>query len=191
MIGFFGGSFDPVHYGHLKIACAIKKELKLKQLFLMPCKTPVHKNKLYFSSRQRLEMLTLACIEFSDLQIDTREIDRQSPSYTIETLKHIQSDYPNEEIFLIIGQDSFDTLTTWKDYQKFSDYVSLVVLPRSSSSQQSNTNTDTYFAQTPLIDISSTQIRSIVSSITPTGKMNSQKLSGLLPKNIIQYIQDL
>ncbi len=192
MIGFFGGSFDPVHYGHLKTAYAIKKELRLKQLFLMPCKAPVHKDALHFSNQQRLDMLNLALVEFNDLQIDRREIDRQSPSYTIETLKHIKQDYPNEKIFLIIGQDSFNALNTWKDYQKFNDYVQLVVLPRSSDSQITNTHiSNVYFAKTPFIDISSTQVRSILSDATSIGKIDSQKLSGLVPDNIIQYIQKI
>lgn len=180
-IGFFGGSFDPVHYGHLKIARAIKKELGLNQLFLMPCKAPVHKNILQFSSKQRLEMLNLALIEFNDLKIDTRELDRQSPSYMIDTLKHIKEDYPSETIFLIIGEDSFNALDTWKNYQQFGNYAQLVVLPRTADTQKINIGTDVYFAKTPLVNISSTQIRSKI--------RNQQDLSGLLPENIIKYIQ--
>ncbi|SMN10915.1 Nicotinate-nucleotide adenylyltransferase [uncultured Candidatus Thioglobus sp.] len=182
-IGFFGGSFDPVHYGHLKTASAIKKELGLSQLFLMPCKSPVHKNGLYFSNQQRLDMLNLALTEFEDLQLDTREMDSAKPSYTIDTLKQIKADYPNEEIFLIIGADSFDSLETWKNYQQLSDYASIVVLPRAASNQQENQNV--YFAKTPLVNISSTQIRNILDS----GKMGG--LSNLLPDNIITYLKDL
>lgn len=183
MIGFFGGSFDPVHYGHLKTANAIKKELKLNQLFLMPCKVPVHKNALQFSNKQRLEMLNLALVEFDDLQIDTREIDRQGASYTIDTLKQINKNYPNKEIFLIMGEDSFNTLETWKDYQEFNDYAQLVVLPRTIDVQKNNTDADVYFAKTPLVNISSTQIRSKI--------RNQQDLSKLLPKHIINYIQTI
>ncbi|SHN89783.1 nicotinate (nicotinamide) nucleotide adenylyltransferase [bacterium endosymbiont of Bathymodiolus sp. 5 South] len=181
MIGFFGGSFDPIHYGHLKTARAIKKELALSQLFLMPCKAPVHKDALQFSNKQRLEMLNLALIEFNDLKIDTREIDRQTPSYTIDTLKHIKEDYPNKKIFLIIGQDSFNTLETWKDYQQFGDYAQPVILPRTADTQKIHTGI--FFSKTPLVDISSTQIRNKI--------RNQQDLSGLLPENIIEYIHKL
>lgn len=192
MIGFFGGSFDPVHYGHLKIARAVKKELRLSQLFLIPCKVPVHKNLLQFSNKQRLKMLNLALIEFNDLQIDTREIEKQSLSYTIDTLKHIKENYPNKKIFLIIGEDNFNILETWQNYRQFSDYAQLVVLPRISDTQKLNTNTNVYFAKTPLIDISSTQIRSILSNPPSMGKISNHKnLSALLPKNIIEYIQKL
>ena len=183
MIGFFGGSFDPVHYGHLKTACAVKEELGLEQLFLMPCKAPVHKNTLQFSHQQRLQMLNLAITEFNELQLDSREIDQQSASYTIDTLKQIKMDYPNEKIFLIIGEDSFNTLETWKDYQQLSDYAQLVVLPRLSKTQTWVSCMSVYFAKTPIVNISSTQIRSKID--------NQENLSGLLPENIIKYIETL
>lgn len=183
MIGFFGGSFDPIHYGHLQIAYAIKQELQLAELFLMPCKIPVHKEKLCFSTQQRLTMLNLALIEFTDLKIDTREINKQGDSWTIDTLKHIKKDYPNKKIFLIIGEDSFNELHTWKDYQQFSSYAQLVVLPRASVEQKNHVNSSVYFAKTPLINISSTQIRRKIHT--------HQNLSKLTPNSIIQYIQTL
>ncbi|AYQ57271.1 nicotinate-nucleotide adenylyltransferase [Bathymodiolus thermophilus thioautotrophic gill symbiont] len=180
MIGFFGGSFDPVHYGHLKTARALKKELGLTQLFLMPCKAPVHKSALQFSNQQRLDMLNLAIAEFDDLQLDSREINRQSASYTIDTLKQIKIDYPNKKIFLIMGEDSFNTLETWKNYQQLSDYAQLVVLPRLSELEGSISRMGVYFAKTLLVNISSTQIRSKI--------RNQENLSELLPENIIKYI---
>ncbi len=183
MIGFFGGSFDPVHYGHLKMARAIKQELGLSQLFLMPCKTPVHKNKLHFSNQQRLKMLNLALLEFNELKIDTREMDRQSASYTIDTLKQIKAEYPDEKIFLIIGEDSFNTLETWKDYSQFSNYAQLVVLPRPTYARGSTSCIDVIFAQTPLVDVSSTQIHAKI--------VADENLDGLLPENIINYLSKL
>lgn len=181
MIGFFGGSFDPIHYGHLKNAAAIKKELNLSELFLMPCATPVHKSKLRFSAKQRLDMLKLAVQEFSELSIDTREIDRQSPSYTIDSLKQIHTEHPNDKIFFIMGADSFDKITSWKKYQQLGDYATLVVLPRIGSKQTNNEGV--YFSKAPLVNISSTQIRSKIDA--------QQNLSGLLPESIIHYLNHL
>ena len=181
MIGFFGGSFDPVHYGHLKNAVAIKQELGLSALFLMPCAAPVHKSELQFSTEQRLKMLNLAVQEFTDLSIDTREIDRQSASYTIDSLKQIQQDYPDDKIFFIMGADSFDNINTWKQYEQLNDYATLVVLPRAGSNQTNNEGV--YFSKVPLVNISSTQIRSKIAK--------HQDLSGLLPDTIIHYIEQL
>jgi nicotinate-nucleotide adenylyltransferase (EC 2.7.7.18) len=130
MIGFFGGSFDPVHFGHLKNAVSLKDTLNLSKLFLMPCAAPVHKNKLNFSNAQRLEMLRLATQEFNELSLDLREINRDSDSYTIESLIDIKHEYPDTPICLIIGMDSFINLSTWKDYQDFHQYAHLVVIAR-------------------------------------------------------------
>ncbi len=181
MIGFFGGSFDPVHYGHLENARSIKKELNLDKLFLMPCATPVHKDGLTFSTNQRLDMLNLAIKEFSELSIDTREINRETPSYTIDSLKQIKRDYPNEKIFFIMGADSFANINTWKNHEQLGEYATLVVLPREDN--KIFNKDDIYFAKTPLIDISSTQIRSKIAK--------HQNLSALMPTSIIEYIKNL
>ena len=105
MIGIYGGSFDPVHLGHLITAESIKKELNFERLFLLPCCEPVHKNSLHYSSEQRLEMLSLAIKEFPSLEIDTREIDRGGSSYMIETLAEIVKEFTDSTICLIIGMD--------------------------------------------------------------------------------------
>jgi len=199
MIGFFGGSFDPVHFGHLKNALSLKNELDLSDLFLMPCAAPVHKNKLNFSNEQRLEMLQLAAQDFSELSIDLREINRDSASYTIESLIDIKQEYPGIPICLIIGMDSFVNLHSWKDYQDFHHYAHLVVIPRpgyklpNTSYAFSPIQTVAelhkqpsglvYFSNTELLDISSSDIHC---------KIDTQKsLSGLLPESIIYYLNHL
>ena len=102
MIGIYGGSFDPVHLGHLITAESIKKELNFERLFLLPCFEPVHKNSLHYSSEQRLEMLSLAIKEFPSLEIDTIEIDRGGSSYMIKTLAEIVKEFKDSTICLII-----------------------------------------------------------------------------------------
>ena len=198
MIGIYGGSFDPVHLGHLITAESIKKELNFERLFLLPCCEPVHKNSLHYSSEQRLEMLSLAIKEFPSLEIDTREIDRGGSSYMIETLAEIVKEFKDSTICLIIGMDSFASFKTWKKWDKFAKLVHLIILPRSTN-QNPQKSLDTfdialdknhlnnktsgllYFSNSELIDISSSDIRGKIAS--------NQNLDGLTPSSIINILQ--
>ena len=130
MIGIYGGSFDPVHFGHLKTATSIKNEVGLERILLLPCNDPVHRNPLHFSANKRLQMLNIAIETFTELEIDTREIDRGGDSYMIDTLHEIKASFNEESICLIIGMDSFVNFKTWKNWDKFSNLIHLIVLPR-------------------------------------------------------------
>ena len=208
MIGFFGGSFDPVHFGHLKNAQQIKNELNLSELFLMPCREPVHKKTLTFSTEQRLQMLQMAIQDFAELSLDTREINRKSESYSVDSLKEIALELPEEVICLIIGMDSFNQLSSWRDYQKFHQYCHLIVLARPGEINEQNyagfTLTQNskdlpsksagliYFAKTDLYDVSSSDIRGILFETSQEGKIHAQQsLDELIPKRIINYLQKL
>ena len=198
MIGIYGGSFDPVHLGHLITAESIKKELNFERLFLLPCCEPVHKNSLHYSSEQRLEMLSLAIKEFPSLEIDTREIDRGGSSYMIETLAEIVKEFKGSTICLIIGMDSFINFKTWKKWDEFAKLVHLIILPRSMNQlpqksldtfdialDKNHLNNKTsgllYFSNSELIDISSSDIRGKIAS--------NQNLDGLMPSSIINILQ--
>ena len=198
MIGVYGGSFDPVHFGHLKTANSIKNELNFERLFLLPCFEPVHKNSLHYSSIERLEMLSLAIKEFPSLEIDTREIDRGGSSFMIDTLIELLEEFKENNICLIIGMDSFISFKTWKKWDQFARLVHLIVLPRNSG-QPSQNSLDTfelaidkndlkikpngllYFSNSELIDISSTDIRDRIAS--------NQNLDGLMPTSVINFLQ--
>ena len=200
MIGIYGGSFDPVHLGHLITAESIKKELNFERLFLLPCCVPVHKNSLHYSSKQRLEMLNLAIKEFPSLEIDTREIDRGGSSYMIETLAEIVKEFKDNTICLIIGMDSFKTFKTWKKWDEFAKLIHLIILPRNTN-QHPQKSLDTfdialdknhlnnktsgllYFSNSELIDISSSDIRGKIAS--------KQNLDGLTPSSIINILQSI
>ena len=198
MIGIYGGSFDPVHLGHLITAESIKKELNFERLFLLPCCEPVHKNSLHYSSKQRLEMLSLAIKEFPSLEIDTREIDRGGNSYMIDTLAEIVKEFKESTICLIIGMDSFVNFKTWKKWDKFAKLVHLIILPRNTNEHpqksldtfdialdKNHLNNKTsgllYFSNSELIDISSSDIRGKIAS--------NQNLDGLTPSSIINILQ--
>jgi nicotinate-nucleotide adenylyltransferase len=200
MIGIFGGSFDPVHLGHLKTAKLLKKELNFERLFLLPCHEPVHKNSLHYSPKQRLEMLNLAIKDYPSLEIDTREIDREGNSYMIDTLADLTEEFKGKTICLIIGMDSFLSFKTWKKWDEFARLVHLIILPRSTDRLVEN-NLETfdlaldkndlnisssgllYFSNSELIDISSTDIRGKIAS--------NQNLDGLMPSPVIKFLQKI
>jgi nicotinate-nucleotide adenylyltransferase len=200
MIGIFGGSFDPVHLGHLKTAKSIKKELNFERLFLLPCHDPVHKNSLHYSPKQRLEMLNLAIKDYPSLEIDTREIDREGNSYMIDTLADLTEEFKGKTICLIIGMDSFLSFKTWKKWDEFARLVHLIILPRNTDRLAEN-NLETfdlaldksdlnisssgllYFSNSELIDISSTDIRGKIAS--------NQNLDGLMPSPVIKFLQKI
>ena len=200
MIGIFGGSFDPVHLGHLKTAKSIKKELNFERLFLLPCHDPVHKNSLHYSPKQRLEMLNLAIKDYPSLEIDTREIDRKGNSYMIDTLADLTEEFKGKTICLIIGMDSFLSFKTWKKWDEFARLVHLIILPRNTDRLAEN-NLETfdlaldksdlnisssgllYFSNSELIDISSTDIRGKIAS--------NQNLDGLMPSSVIKFLQKI
>ncbi len=198
MIGIYGGSFDPVHLGHLKTATSLKTELKLDHLFLLPCCEPVHKDELKYSSKDRLKMLNLAVENFSTLEIDSREILRGGGSYMIDTLHELRQVYKDEPICLIIGMDSFIKIKTWKEWQEFSKLVHLVILQRQGfnlidssldsfltskevDQLQLESNGLLYFSNCPKINISSSDIRSRIDA--------NQNLDDLLPKSVINYLR--
>ena len=200
MIGIFGGSFDPVHLGHLKTAKSIKKELNFERLFLLPCHDPVHKNSLHYSPKQRLEMLNLAIKDYPSLEIDTREIDREGSSYMIDTLADLTEEFKGKTICLIIGMDSFLRFKTWKKWDEFARLVHLIILPRNTY-ELTEKNLETfdlaldnndlnisssgllYFSNSELIDISSTDIRGKIAS--------NQNLDGLMPSPVIKFLQKI
>ena len=200
MIGIYGGSFDPVHLGHLKTATSIKNELGIERLFLLPCYEPVHKQSLNYTSEQRLEMLSLAIQDFPELEIDTREILREGSSFMIDTLIELVEEFNNHTICLIIGMDSFINFKTWKQWDEFADLVHMVVLPRSGD-QPDKKSLDTfdlakdkdhlkseltgllYFSNSKLIDISSSDIRDKIA--------NDQNLDQLVPSSVIKLLQTI
>jgi len=198
MIGIYGGSFDPIHLGHLKTATTLKTELQLDHLFLLPCCEPVHKDGLKYPSNDRLKMLNLALDKFSTLEIDSREILRGGGSYMIDTLHELNQIYRDEPICLIIGMDSFLKIKTWKDWQEFSKLVHLVILQRQGfniidssldsfhSTKEVNelrleSNGLLYFSNCPKINISSSDIRGRIAA--------NQNLDDLLPKSVINYLR--
>ncbi len=130
MIGIFGGTFDPVHYGHIKPALSVKQALNLTQIRFIPNRIPPHRETPWLSVEQRLSLLKTALHDYVDVVIDERELDRDGQSYMVDTLKSLHHDFPDETLCLIIGMDAFIGIDTWFQWRSLFDLCHLVVTMR-------------------------------------------------------------
>ena len=130
MIGIFGGTFDPVHNGHLRVAQALSEALPFDELRLLPCGEPAHRAPPQASAEDRIAMLQLAIKEMSSLVIDEREVRRQGPSYMVDTLASLHDELGDEPLVLIIGWDAFVGLPTWHRWQQIIELAHLLVVQR-------------------------------------------------------------
>ena len=112
-IGVFGGAFDPPHAGHLALAKTALEQMHLDLLHIIPTGQAWHKTRALTAAEHRLAMTGLAFADLERVVVDAREIERAGPTFTIDTLLELQQQYPGAKLFLIIGQDQADALTTW------------------------------------------------------------------------------
>lgn len=130
MIGLFGGTFDPVHYGHIKPVLAVKESLTLNQVRFIPNRQPPHRDQPWLSVEQRLSLLTEAIIDIPGFTIDTRELDRVGPSYMVDTLWSLKQEFVGESLVLIVGMDVLYSITSWHRWQDIFKFCHLVVTQR-------------------------------------------------------------
>lgn len=129
-IGIFGGTFDPVHLGHLKIAEQLLNELKLSTIHLIPNRHPPHRPKPIASPEDRLAMLRIATLHRADLIVNDIEIARPPPSYAIDTLRTLRALIPTQPLCLILGTDAFNSFNQWFKWEDILKYVHIVVINR-------------------------------------------------------------
>ena len=130
-IGLFGGSFDPVHLGHLLVAQAAAEELALERLFFIPAaQSPFKPASQPTTAALRLRMLRLALAGKSNCEIDAQEIERGGTSYTIDTVRDYARRFPQSELFYLIGADHVPTLPKWREAEELARLVQFVVIPR-------------------------------------------------------------
>lgn len=135
-IGIFGGTFDPIHCGHLRIAEEVFEALALDVLHVLPSAHPPHRPTPQASAQQRLAMLRLALHNMPQYLVDDRELARSGPSWTIDTLVELRAYYaPTDQLFLLLGWDAFCGLPSWHRWQELLDYAHLVVVARAPLQQ--------------------------------------------------------
>ena len=130
-IGLFGGSFDPVHLGHLLVAQAAREELELERLFFIPAaQSPFKPDSKPTSSEERLRLLRLALAGKTWCDIDEQELQRGGVSYTVNTLRDYHQRFPEAKIFYLIGGDHVQKLPAWRDAEELARLAEFVVVPR-------------------------------------------------------------
>lgn len=130
-LAVFGGTFDPIHLGHIKVAQALQHSFHFDALHFLPCKMPVLKDAAQATPIQRISMLELAIKDYPDFIIDTREITRETPSYMVETLDSLRQQYGHEaSINLILGSDAFRQLPYWYQFNDIKNLANCIVLQR-------------------------------------------------------------
>jgi nicotinate-nucleotide adenylyltransferase len=135
-IGLFGGSFDPVHLGHLLVAQAAREELGLTRLFLIPAaQSPFKPERQPTSARERLRLLRLALAGKDWCEIDEQEINRGGISYTIDTVRDYRNRFPEAELFYLVGADHVLKLPKWRDGGELARLAEFVVIPRPGEAQ--------------------------------------------------------
>ena len=131
-VGLFGGTFNPIHHGHLRAAVEIQESFQLQKLYLIPAALPPHKDLKYvISATDRIEMTRLAIQDYPDFVLSDVELKRSGPSYTVDTVQQFQHHLePGSDLFLIMGLDAFLEIDTWKSYRQLVKMLPIIVMAR-------------------------------------------------------------
>mgnify|MGYP000521584022 CR=1 FL=1 len=131
MLGIMGGTFNPIHYGHLLMCEGIREEFNLEKIIFIPAKIPPHKdNSKIIEADDRLRMVELAIGDNPFFEASEIEMKREGSSYTVDTLRIIKEQEKNRKISLIVGADSFVQFETWRDYREIFRLAVIIVAPR-------------------------------------------------------------
>ncbi len=200
-IGILGGTFDPVHCGHLRLALEIREQLSLDAVRLLPAPNPRLREKPRADGSRRLELLAAAVDGVPGLEVDARELDRDGPTYTVETLESLRREFPDQVLVFILGMDSFQSLDRWHRWQELPGLAHLAVAHRPGGAlpgpgpiadllaQRRCDDVATLAAEPagrimicepPLLDISATRIRALVAE--------GRSIRFLVPDKVIELI---
>lgn len=159
MIGLFGGSFDPVHHGHLIVGQVAVEQLGLEELRFLPAREqPFKQGRHRTSPEHRTAMLSLAVSGSPGFRVERTELDRPGPSYTVDTLQELRKREPESEFILLLGADAAADLPAWREAERIPQLARIVVFARPGSIVKSSPGISQVI-QVPAIDISATEVR--------------------------------
>lgn len=199
-IGLFGGTFDPIHKGHLHIAFQLLNRAMIREIKFIPCYQPVHRNEPQSTAYHRVNMIKLAIHNQPQCSLDTRELQRGGPSFMIDTLIEIEQEFPQQPRCLILGADAYLKITSWKRWQTLLDYCHFIVVNRPLFNIK---HPDPWLESrtTPHLDCLTQANKgcivlltlppcSISASLIRERIQNHQSIEDLVPLSVARYIQE-
>ena len=189
-IGIYGGSFNPVHNGHIHLALTAVSELELDRLYLVPSKISPHRSSAeYVPEEDRLEMLRRACRVSDRLEVCDYELRSDRGSYTIFTVEEFRRRFPDDELFLLVGSDMLMIFETWNRFADILRECTLAVVSRCEGdipelerkAEELRRYGNIVICRAEAVEVSSTDIRKKIAK--------NQKYSCYLDKNVVQYIR--
>lgn len=185
-IGLFGGTFNPIHFGHLIIAESLLNQTLIDRIIFIPAAIPPHKqDQTICSENHRFKMIQLAINNSPAFDVSDYEINKGDISYSIDTVEAFQKKYPSDRLYFIIGSDSLQDMYTWHEPDRLIHMIQVVVVRRAGADTD---NVDAQYIKnvlwvnTPLIEISSSQIRQYVKE--------KKSIRYLVPQAVEQYIYE-
>jgi len=182
-IGILGGSFDPIHEGHLTLAREAMKQFKLDRVLFVPAHLPPHKKEGELTPGPfRARMTELAILDERKWQFCDLELRRRGLSYTVDTLRELHKIYPPpHQLFFIAGADSLQDIQTWKDPEEILRLSEWIVAPRSSVAVPPNLPSRVHWLKMPPVDVSATELREKI--------RRGEDVSRWVPSRVRDYIQ--
>ncbi|WP_312654025.1 nicotinate-nucleotide adenylyltransferase [Proteiniclasticum sp.] len=189
--GILGGTFNPIHNGHLYMAFEAKKTLNLDRIIFVPNYIPPHKEAMDRNPEDVLNMIKLAIENYDDFHLSTYELMKKGLSYTYETLEYFTKTYPNDEIYFIIGEDSYVNFSSWRNPEIIMKLSKLVVIQRELVGADKMRDSVRFFEEhhyepiildTLILEVSSSDIRERIK--------NKREIGYLVPSKVRDYIDE-
>lgn len=193
-LGIYGGSFDPIHLGHLLLAEAAREELKLEKVIFVPAlRSPLKSHAPLISDHDRLALINLAISDNPFFTVSPVELGRKPPSYTVDTLQYFRELYPDRRLFLLMGQDSLHTLTEWFQFRTIFRLATLAIGARPGVSSTLPADLKAYQFPSPagcgFVYFSNPQVEISSSTIRERLRLGQSVKYWLTPQ-VLAYIQE-
>lgn len=192
-IGIFGGSFNPVHNGHVNLAKEIKEKLCLDKIIIVPSNISPQKTAEFYGNitgQDRFNMCKLAFENIAGFEISDFEIKNPGKSYTIKTLRHFKEIYPDDEFFILMGSDSFYYFDKWRQYEDILNSASLAIAAREDGEYEKLYLKKNSFVKNDKIFIVNIEVLPISSTMLRREIKNMEKICCYLNENVVKYIKE-